>query len=130
MSTCTCPPGTLLGMPITPHRDCPIHGRPRGPITTDPTDLTPAEQAAADVLAARHNAADATYSYSAAAFHDRARAVVAAVRGPIAAEALREVADGTRFPSHWILFRRNDGSGVTVSDLLRETAARHEGTTR
>jgi hypothetical protein len=129
MSTCTCPPGTLLGMPITPHRDCPIHGRPRGPITTDPTDLTPAEKAAAEALAADfecswHIGCDEE------CHTDRARAVVAAVRGPIAAEALREVADGTRFPSHWILFRRNDGSGVTVSDLLRETAARHEGTTR
>lgn len=40
------------------------------------------------------------------------------------ARALREFADTTRFPSDWILFRRDDGSGVTVSDLLREAAAR------
>lgn len=40
--------------------------------------------------------------------------------------ALRGFADSTRFPSHWVLFRRADGSGVTVSDLLRETAARIE----
>lgn len=40
-----------------------------------------------------------------------------------AAEALREFANANRFPSDWIMFRRNDGSGVTVSDLLRETAA-------
>ena len=40
--------------------------------------------------------------------------------------ALRGFADSTRFPSHWVLFRRDDGSGVTVSDLLRETADRIE----
>lgn len=84
------------------------------------TDLTPAEKAAADAL----------MDTIGSSLTDTARAVVAAVRGPIAAEALREVADGTRFPSHWILFRRSDGTGVTVSDLLRETAARREGTTR
>lgn len=44
----------------------------------------------------------------------------------VKAAALRDFADSTRFPSHWILFRRHDGSGVTVSDLLRETAARIE----
>lgn len=36
--------------------------------------------------------------------------------------ALRGVADGIRFPDAWILFRRPDGSGVTVPDLLREMA--------
>lgn len=45
------------------------------------------------------------------------------------AEALREFADAHRFPSHWIMFRRDDGSGVTVGDLLRETANRLEGKT-
>lgn len=40
----------------------------------------------------------------------------------VAAKALRDFAGGTRFPNNWILFRRDDGSGVTVSDLLRETA--------
>ena len=40
------------------------------------------------------------------------------------AEALREFADAHRFPSNWILFRRNDGTGVTVPGLLRETASR------
>ena len=39
-----------------------------------------------------------------------------------AAKALRDFADSVRFPSDWILFRRLDGSGVTVPDLLRETA--------
>lgn len=24
-TTCTCPPGTLLGQPITPRRGCPVH---------------------------------------------------------------------------------------------------------
>jgi hypothetical protein len=50
--------------------------------------LTPAEQAAAEVLAARHNASDATYSYSAAAFHGDARAVVAAVEPHLTIAAL------------------------------------------
>ncbi|WP_159622699.1 hypothetical protein [Ruania rhizosphaerae] len=45
------------------------------------------------------------------------------VRQEAKAEALQEFADSTRFPSDWILFRRDDGSGVTVSDLLRSTAA-------
>lgn len=62
------------------------------PTDQNSTDLTPAEQAAADVLAARHNAADATYSYSAAAFHGRARAVVAAVRPLIEADAFDQLA--------------------------------------
>lgn len=44
-----------------------------------------------------------------------------------AANALTDFADGTRFPSDWILFRREDGSGVTVPDLLRETAANIRG---
>ena len=38
------------------------------------------------------------------------------------AEALQEFADAHRFPSEWVMFRRGDGSGVTVGDLLRETA--------
>jgi hypothetical protein len=55
--------------------------------------LTEAEQAAAVVLAARHNASDATHSYSSAAFHGDARAVVAAVRSSIEADALDAFAD-------------------------------------
>jgi hypothetical protein len=50
--------------------------------------LTPAELAAAEVLAIRHNASDATHSYSSAAFHGDARTVVAAVRGLIEADVL------------------------------------------
>ena len=42
----------------------------------------------------------------------------------VKAEALREFADAHRFPSHWILFRRDDGTGVTVSDMLREVSDR------
>ena len=42
----------------------------------------------------------------------------------VKAEALREFADAHRFPSHWIMFRRDDGTGVTVSDMLREVADR------
>lgn len=52
---------------------------------TSPAPLTEAEKAAAEVLAARHNATDATHSYSSAAFHGDARAVVAAVQ-PIVEE--------------------------------------------
>lgn len=48
----------------------------------------------------------------------------------VKAAALRDFADSTRFPSHWILFRRHDGSGVTVSDLLRDTADRIESEAR
>lgn len=48
----------------------------------------------------------------------------------VRAQALIDFADATRFPSDWILFRRDDGSGVTVPDLLRETAARERGETR
>lgn len=42
----------------------------------------------------------------------------------VKAEALREFADAHRFPSHWIMFRRDGGTGVTVSDMLREAADR------
>lgn len=44
----------------------------------------------------------------------------------IAAKTLRAFADANRFPHHWIMFRRRDGYGVTVSDLLRERAAELE----
>ncbi|THV25991.1 hypothetical protein [Glycomyces paridis] len=54
---------------------------------------------------------------------EQARALVDAIRPIIEAEALHEFADANRFPSDWIMFRRNDGSGVTVPDLLREVAA-------
>ncbi|WP_293785012.1 hypothetical protein [uncultured Aeromicrobium sp.] len=47
------------------------------------------------------------------------------IRAEAKAEALTEFADSTRFPHDWVLFRRDDGSGVTISDLLRETAARY-----
>ena len=40
----------------------------------------------------------------------------------VKAEALREFADAHRFPSDWIMFRRDDGTGVTVSDMLRAVA--------
>lgn len=42
------------------------------------------------------------------------------------AKALRAFADAVRLPSEWVLFRRDDESGVTVGDLLRETADRIE----
>ncbi len=51
---------------------------------------------------------------------------VEAARPAIAAEVLRAFADAHRFPAEWVMFRRADGSGVTVPDLLRETAARLE----
>lgn len=50
---------------------------------------------------------------------------LAQVQAEAKARALIDFADSTRFPSHWILFRRDDGSGVTVSDMLRETAANY-----
>lgn len=55
--------------------------------------LTPAEQAAAEVLAGHHNASDAAYSYSSAAFAVEARAVVAAVEPIVAEKTLRDAAD-------------------------------------
>lgn len=54
------------------------------------------------------------------------RRTEAEVKREGAVEALREFADAVRFPNYWILFRRDDGRGVTVGDLLRETAARIE----
>ena len=42
----------------------------------------------------------------------------------VKAEALREFADAHRFPSDWIMFRRDDGTGATVSDMLRAVADR------
>lgn len=79
------------------------------------TEPTAAEQAAAEAIL-KHFGDPSGHS-------DLARAVVAAVRPRIEAEALREFADDNRFPHDWIMFRRNDGSGVTVPDLLREVAA-------
>lgn len=83
---------------------------------------SPAEQAAAEALDR-----ELTFMIAddlAVGELDRlARAVVAALRPILAAKALREFADANRFPSDWIMFRRNDGSGVTVPDLLREVAA-------
>lgn len=53
--------------------------------------------------------------------HDR---MIAQVRAQAKAEALIEFADSVRFPNDWILFRDGgDGHGVTVGELLRETAA-------
>ena len=51
-------------------------------------------------------------------------AALAEVEAPIKAQALREYADATRHP--WTVFRRDDGSPVTVNDLMRETADRIE----
>lgn len=59
---------------------------------TVPAPLTEAEKAAAEVLAARHNAFSTTGRLAVSAFEDEARAVVAAVRPLIEAEALREEA--------------------------------------
>lgn len=51
-------------------------------------------------------------------------AALAEVGASIKAQALREYADATRHP--WTVFRRDDGSPVTVNDLMRETADRIE----
>ena len=51
-------------------------------------------------------------------------AALAEVEAPIKAQALREYADATRHP--WTVFRRDDGSPVTINDLMRETADRIE----
>jgi hypothetical protein len=58
--------------------------------------LTEAEKAAAEVLAGHHNASDAAYSYSSAAFAVEARAVVAAVRPELLAEFYAAMAEATR----------------------------------
>ena len=55
---------------------------------------------------------------------DAVTAALAEVEGHIKAQALREYADAHRHP--WTVFRREDGSPVTVNDLMRETAARLE----
>jgi hypothetical protein len=92
------------------------------PSNPEPTE---AEQAAAKALA-RHfnlNYSDGIERHTDVSWGPEARVAVAAVRPLIEAEALREFADSNRFPSDWIMFRRNDGSGVTMGDLLREVAA-------
>lgn len=55
---------------------------------------------------------------------DAVTAALAEVEGSIKAQTLREYADAGRHP--WIVFRRKDGSPVTVNDHMRETAARLE----
>ena len=50
------------------------------------------------------------------------RQVVIAAAPYIAAQALEDFADAHRMP--WTMFLREDGSPVTVGDLMRETAAR------
>jgi hypothetical protein len=82
-------------------------------------DLTPAEEAVRDEIWIRLDGREwAKTNYDGAA-----RAAVAAAGPILEAKALREFADAHRFPHDWIMFRRNDGSGVTVSDRLREAAA-------
>ena len=49
---------------------------------------------------------------------------LAEVEASIKAQALREYADSGRHP--WTVFRRDDGSPVTVNDHMRETADRLE----
>lgn len=49
--------------------------------------------------------------------------VIREIRREAKAEALREFADSIR--TQEVLFRRSDGSGVKVNDLLRETARRY-----
>ena len=51
------------------------------------------------------------------------RQVVEAAAPYIAAQALEDFADAHRMP--WTMFLREDGSPVTVGDLMRETAARY-----
>lgn len=80
------------------------------------TDPTPAEKAAIDAWC-RICQGDVS------AIADVA---VDVARPGIAAETLRAFADAHRFPADWVMFRRGDGSGVTVGELLRETAARLE----
>lgn len=38
------------------------------------------------------------------------------------AEELQRFADANRFPASWVMYRTDDGSPITVSDLLRERA--------
>ena len=45
-------------------------------------------------------------------------------RQPLPVKPRREFADAHRFPSDWIMFRRDDGTGATVSDMLRAVADR------
>lgn len=49
----------------------------------------------------------------------------AAIAARAAADALVAFADAHRMP--FVMFRREDGSAVTVSDLLREESARLRG---
>lgn len=83
----------------------------------------------ADEVASGYSAATWDNSFCERGWYLRnARAAVTAalaeVEAPIKAQALREYADATRHP--WTVFRRDDGSPVTVNDLMRETADRIE----
>lgn len=67
---------------------------------------------------------DLAYNIGISEAQDLTPIIVDQIRPHIEAAALRAFADAHRFPSSWVMFRREDGSGVTVSDLLRETADR------
>ena len=66
------------------------------------------------------------YPVLAAMFSDYARTALEAAAPLIAAAALRQFADSVRMP--WTVFLREDGSPVTVGDLLRERATSLEAT--
>lgn len=87
---------------------------------TSPAPLTESERAAAEALAARHNASDATHSYSSAAFHGDARAVVAAVRPLLAAQALAWVASS---PERWEGYCCHDHMAGVVMKAAEEIRA-------
>ena len=59
-------------------------------------------------------------------YREDARAALEAAAPLIAAAALRQFADSVRMP--WTVFLREDGSPVTVGDLLRERATSLEAT--
>lgn len=101
--------------------------------TEDATpQMTPAEQAltslanSLQLVCCEHLYKDGAVPALIACIRCELPKLVAAVRPHIAAETLRQFADAHRFPSDWIMFRRHDGSGVTVHDLLHETADRIE----
>lgn len=87
-------------------------GNPRVP-TTD-------EILGAYIGAAR-TAGEATVVNRTMAFHRWLEQEKAAAKR----RALIDFADANRFMADWVMFRRDDGSGVSVSDLLRETAANY-----
>lgn len=72
---------------------------------------------------------DTSETIVASVTHQQAAFIASVLNGrteaDIKAKALRDFADAHRMP--WVMFRREDGSPVSVGDLMREVADRLAG---